>query len=205
MPRLSVQQNLLFSAAACQIRCFFSLLSSSVLGCDLSCSLKHKELLVFTQQRLRLPSELSRLMAGVVCNKSRALLMGHQQAVGASSSQPCVSPGSRWWHRCPCPCPCPLQGSYGCLARWHRRVWTAAVCSSHKSTFRPGQWWAGRLGCVLSLRSQSLSLPLSVSCPLCGLSHSRHMLSVGEDTFTNRPPSSGWLSWNPSIFLSSQR
>lgn len=90
MPWLSVQQNLLFSAAACQIRWgfFFPPMSSSVLWCDLSCSLKHKELLVFTQQCLRLPSEFKRLMAGVVCNNSRALLMGHQQAVGPLPRSP---------------------------------------------------------------------------------------------------------------------
>lgn len=84
----------------------------------------------------------------------------------------------------------PVLGSRGRLARRCGRVWTAAVCRGHKSTFRPGQWRAESLGCVLPL---CLSLCLSALCLLCWLSLSCHMLSVAEDTFTIPPPPSSLL------------
>lgn len=92
---------------------------------------------------------------GVVCNNSGPSSSGRQWDRSAGVCSLVLAAVRLSWGTGGC------WLSRGCLARRHGRVWTAVLCCSHKSTFRPGQWRAGRLACLLSLCAPSLSLSLS--------------------------------------------
>lgn len=88
--------------------------------------------------------------------QKQSIVNGTPTGSWASSSQPCVSPGSHWWHRCPCPC-------REAMAAWHVGIDVSGLRLCAAATKAHSGRDNGELGGWVVFYHSALSLSLSLS------------------------------------------